>query len=113
MKVNILFFLFFIFFLTNCSNECDNVSCLNGTCQDGTCFCQDGWGGEDCGCRLINCGPNGEFSVNECNCSCFNDCVGESCEICPELITFEIAQRIRICLLDHILGDRDFDGNGP
>lgn len=37
------------FILTGCSDECDDVNCLNGgTCDDGICACPDGYTGDEC-----------------------------------------------------------------
>jgi hypothetical protein len=32
----------------SCGNACEDVNCVNGKCNDGTCDCDEGWKGELC-----------------------------------------------------------------
>lgn len=38
------------FYLSGCKQDpCEEVECLNGTCDSGSCICEPGYEGEDCG----------------------------------------------------------------
>lgn len=50
----------------SCSDNCQDVQCVNGTCNDGECECAAGYSGQDCGTAL-NSRFDGEFEVSE-NC---------------------------------------------
>jgi hypothetical protein len=53
-----------------CMNPCKNVECVNGTCVEGICDCDDGWDGTLCDvdmCAGIDC-DHGDCVDGECVC---------------------------------------------
>lgn len=80
-RCSLILFSLFCLQITGCKNECKDVECLNGGyCDDGECFCPNGYTGEQCE-RIdqsalygtYNCGnqchdtasPNEGFTVNQ------------------------------------------------
>jgi hypothetical protein len=51
---------------TGCRDKCKKVSCVHGTCADGTCVCEAGYFGQDCN-TVINAGFSGNYALTE-NC---------------------------------------------
>lgn len=52
-KIGLYFTLIlFSLFLSNCSDPCKDIDCNNGTCDDGTCICDDGFTGANCDTEL-------------------------------------------------------------
>ncbi|MEY3442936.1 MAG: hypothetical protein RLZZ519_1217 [Bacteroidota bacterium] len=49
-----------------CSDACEDVQCVNGTCSDGECTCATGYSGPDCATAL-NSRFDGDFSLAQ-NC---------------------------------------------
>ncbi len=50
-----LFAFVFVFGLTSCSDPCSDVECgAHGTCDDGTCLCDEGYEGTLCDAKLID-----------------------------------------------------------
>jgi len=43
---------FFALFLSNCSDPCKDIDCNNGSCDDGTCICEEGYTGTNCEAEL-------------------------------------------------------------
>lgn len=60
----------------NCDQEivdlCENITCVNGECVDGTCDCPDGFEGDSCEtetlCIGVNCLNDGTCEGGECDC---------------------------------------------
>jgi len=49
MKHLISLILFFTFFIISCSSDpCEEITCVNGACNDGSCLCEDGYLGSSC-----------------------------------------------------------------
>ena len=69
-----LSFLVLTLFVFACSDPCDDVNCgTNGTCDDGTCICEEGYSGANCEtniCETTDC-INGDCNpiTGVCNCS--------------------------------------------
>jgi hypothetical protein len=57
-------------FILGCRDKaCDNVKCIHGTCVDGKCECEEGWGGPVC--ASVPCTPeciNGHCNNGICAC---------------------------------------------
>jgi hypothetical protein len=69
--------------ILGCADPCEKVNCLNGgACNDGTCVCVVGFGGEFCQtpepCELISC-ENGA-TCNNGECSCAEGYTGTNCQ---------------------------------
>lgn len=63
--------LFLIVFVWAC-DPCRDVTCINGTCEDGECVCITGWTGESCEidmCASVNCGDHGTCVAGICQCN--------------------------------------------
>lgn len=76
---------------TSCKKDpCENTLCFNGgTCNDGNCFCINGYSGSSCQnppasnlCEGVVC-YNGGYCIDG-DCVCINGYSGSSCEIAPE-----------------------------
>lgn len=65
-------FLFLTLLLGSCSDDCDDVNCLNGgRCEEGDCLCLDGYVGDECQTEMRT-QFLGAYNVNE-NCDAGND----------------------------------------
>jgi hypothetical protein len=80
MKKLLLFLpLLTILMFSSCdSDPCKDVNCGNGTCIEGTCDCDEGWGGENCDIDLCADCENGDCTTGDCN--CFEGYEGDNCE---------------------------------
>lgn len=61
-------------------DPCRDVSCVNGTCDQGTCVCETGWTGSNCEtnlCSGINCNHG---TCTEGICTCESNYTGTYCE---------------------------------
>jgi len=73
--------------ITSCDTDaCKDVDCgLNGTCVDGDCVCEDGFGGVDCAtdyCEELVCDATGGTKVateGGCDCVCDEGYEGADC----------------------------------
>lgn len=48
MKLTTYLFAFLMFAFISCKDECKDLNCNFGTCDDGTCICDDGFEGTNC-----------------------------------------------------------------
>ena len=48
------FFFLSLFFFACSSDPCEEIVCVNGDCNDGSCACEEGWTGELCDQRDYN-----------------------------------------------------------
>lgn len=57
----------------SCDNNCDDVICQNnGTCEDGTCVCPEGYGGDNCE-QLLTCEVLEPLCPPNANCTMLNE----------------------------------------
>lgn len=76
MKKVLFLFTVLLIFVNSCKNRCKNLDCGHGGCQNGECFCEDGWMKNENGlcvkvnpCYLKDCGTHGNCtSQGDCNC---------------------------------------------
>lgn len=55
-----------------CDNNCNDVICQNnGTCEDGTCICPEGYGGDNCE-QLLSCEVLEPLCPTNANCTMLN-----------------------------------------
>lgn len=67
-----------------CDNNCDNVICQNnGTCEDGTCLCPEGYGGDNCE-QLLSCEVLEPLCPTNANCTMLNGLPVCQCQTCYE-----------------------------
>lgn len=49
MKFTTFFFsIMMLFFFSSCKDDCKDINCNFGFCEDGSCFCDDGYEGDIC-----------------------------------------------------------------
>jgi Tfp pilus assembly protein PilE len=64
-------------------DPCANVNCgEHGTCVDGACDCEDGYGGDECKTPLSGCQNEGIWNQETQTCTCIYGFSGNNCEIC-------------------------------
>jgi len=67
-KYSLLLVLFLL--AGECVNPCKDVDCVNGTCVEGTCECDEGWSGPNCEidlCADVDC-DHGVCASGVCEC---------------------------------------------
>lgn len=80
---NYFFFCFTILLLTaSCKDDCKDVQCINGNCDEGICNCFPGYTGSQCEtniCDTLTCLNDGECVNGVCECP--TGFTGLNCEI--------------------------------
>ena len=90
-----VFLLFSFLLIQSCSNECENVVCLNGgVCIEGICSCPDGFSGTNCETEDL-CITSGILCQNNGNCSnglcdCPDGFTGDHCEFFDSLFVQDL-----------------------
>ncbi|GJM17608.1 MAG: hypothetical protein DHS20C13_29350 [Thermodesulfobacteriota bacterium] len=86
MKIEYLLLMFFgLGIINSCADECDNVVCLNGgICDNGECFCPNGFSGIDCEiedvCITHNIDCQNGGTCLDGLCDCLDGYLGTNCE---------------------------------